>query len=88
VKLEELVPPALRVLERSLESEDERVALAAARDTLDRAWGRATLAIRTEGDVQAPWEHWTMEQRAYVLAQLERRRALSAENGNGSDDAT
>ncbi|MFN8187400.1 MAG: hypothetical protein U0R69_10015 [Gaiellales bacterium] len=45
VKLEALVPKALLVLEDALRSDDERVALVAAREVLDRAWGKASARL-------------------------------------------
>lgn len=47
--LEKLVPRALKVLESQLDSEDERVRQAAARDVLDRAKGKAAQTVKQEG---------------------------------------
>ena len=48
VKLEELVPAALLVLERNLKSENENVRQRAAEHVLDRAWGKPVTPTRDE----------------------------------------
>lgn len=48
--LMKLVPKALKVLEAQLDSDDERVQQAAARDVLDRAKGKAAQTIKQTGE--------------------------------------
>ena len=48
---------ALRRLAELMDSEDERVALAACNSVLDRAWGKPTLAVEHSGKV----EHYVAE---------------------------
>lgn len=47
--LQRMVPRALKVLAAQLESEDERVQAAAAREVLDRAKGKAAQTIKQTG---------------------------------------
>jgi hypothetical protein len=48
VKLQELVPDALLVLEGNLRSENENIRQRAAEHVLDRAWGRPVTPTRDE----------------------------------------
>jgi hypothetical protein len=86
VKLEELVPKALRVLDANLDAENEHVRQRAADSVLDRAWGKAVQAIRTEADVAStsPFDAMTEEEReALIRAARSRIHALEAESENG-----
>jgi hypothetical protein len=82
--LESLVPRALVVLQESLESTELKFRFQAARDVLDRSWGRPaqTTRISTEVPADKPWEELTPEEEQAVLAQLERKLAGLGENGS------
>ena len=87
VKLEELVPKALRVLDENLDAENEHVRQRAADSVLDRAWGKAVQAIRTETDVSStsPFDKLSEEEReAVIRAARSRIHVLEAESENGS----
>jgi hypothetical protein len=87
-KLEKLVPKAYRVGEIALdEAIREKRPTSHAMDAMKFVWeqvhGKAVARGELVIQAQAPWEQWTPEQRAYVLATLEARRALPAAGDTG-----
>ena len=50
-----LTPKCIRVLEECLDSDDERVRVAAANSLIDRAWGKPAQAVAVTGADGAPF---------------------------------
>jgi hypothetical protein len=84
--LESLVPRALVVLQESLEGTDRKIRFQAARDVLDRSWGRPaqTSRVSTEVPPDKPWEDLTREEEKALMAALDRRIALG-DNGSSHE---
>jgi len=86
VKLEQLVPKALIVLEESLESEDERVKLGAAREVFDRSWGRPVQGVRDETSAgDGLLAGLSADERARLLSSVAAKLRL-IDGGKGAED--